>query len=115
MQNNKTKVTSLMTLIKERLDIEAVVTPGKTGQFEVIADGERIAERGGTGSHEALASAIPISRVWSSRSKSAVRVTQCAKRAGLELCYCSFAYSALASFRMGMSGSASFQRAKKSW
>ena len=30
-------------------------------------------------------------------------------------CYCSFAYSALASFRMGMSGSASFQRAKKSW
>ena len=36
-----------MTLIKERLDIEAVTTPGKTGQFEVIADGERIAERGG--------------------------------------------------------------------
>jgi len=29
--------------------------------------------------------------------------------------YCSFAYSALASFRMGMSGSASFQRVKKSW
>ena len=29
--------------------------------------------------------------------------------------YCSFAYSALASFKMGMSGSASFQRAKKSW
>ena len=29
--------------------------------------------------------------------------------------YCSFAYSALASFSMGMSGSASFQRAKKSW
>ena len=28
--------------------------------------------------------------------------------------YCSFAYSALASFRMGMSGSASFQRVKKS-
>ena len=36
-----------MTLIKKRLDIEAVITPGKTGQFEVIADGERIAERGG--------------------------------------------------------------------
>jgi hypothetical protein len=30
-------------------------------------------------------------------------------------CYWSFACSALASFRMGMSGSASFQRAKKSW
>jgi len=28
--------------------------------------------------------------------------------------YCSFAYSALACFRMGMSGSASFQRLKKS-
>jgi hypothetical protein len=28
--------------------------------------------------------------------------------------YCSFAYSDLASFRMGMSGSASFQRVRKS-
>ena len=36
-----------MTLIKKRLDIEAVITPGKLGQFEVIADGKRIAERGG--------------------------------------------------------------------
>ena len=36
-----------MTLIKKRLGIEAVLTPGKTGQFEVIADGKRIAERGG--------------------------------------------------------------------
>jgi len=29
------------------LGIEAVITPGKTGQFEVIADGEKVAERGG--------------------------------------------------------------------
>ena len=36
-----------MTLIKKRFDIEAVTTPGKTGQFEVIADGEKIADRGG--------------------------------------------------------------------
>ena len=36
-----------MTLIKKRLDIEAVLTPGKLGQFEVLADGERISERGG--------------------------------------------------------------------
>ena len=36
-----------MTLVKKRLDIEAVLTPGKTGQFEVIADGEKVAERGG--------------------------------------------------------------------
>jgi hypothetical protein len=36
-----------VTLIKQRLGIEAVLTPGKTGQFQVIADGKRIAERGG--------------------------------------------------------------------
>ncbi len=36
-----------MALIKKRLNIEAVLRPGKTGQFEIIADGERIAERGG--------------------------------------------------------------------
>ena len=36
-----------MTLIKQRLNIEAVCTPGKTGQFAVMADGERVAERGG--------------------------------------------------------------------
>lgn len=36
-----------MTLIKQRLGLEAVVAAGKTGQFEVIADGERVAERGG--------------------------------------------------------------------
>ena len=36
-----------MTLIKQRLNIEVVCTPGKTGQFDVIANGERIAERGG--------------------------------------------------------------------
>jgi hypothetical protein len=36
-----------VTLIKKRLNIEPVITSGKTGQFEVIADGEKIAERGG--------------------------------------------------------------------
>lgn len=36
-----------MAFIKKRFDIEPVITSGKTGQFEVIADGERIAERGG--------------------------------------------------------------------
>jgi hypothetical protein len=29
------------------LGIEAVCTPGETGQFDVMADGERIARRGG--------------------------------------------------------------------
>ena len=36
-----------MALIKKRLNIEPVLTPGKTGQFDVLADGNRIAERGG--------------------------------------------------------------------
>jgi len=36
-----------VALIKKRLGIDTVVTPGKTGQFEVLADGERVAERGG--------------------------------------------------------------------
>lgn len=36
-----------MTQIKQRLNIEVLCTPGKTGQFDVLADGEKIAERGG--------------------------------------------------------------------
>jgi hypothetical protein len=36
-----------VTLIKQRLGMEAVLKPGKTGQFEVIADGKTIANRGG--------------------------------------------------------------------
>ena len=36
-----------MALIKERFGIEAMTKPGKMGQFEVFADGERIAGRGG--------------------------------------------------------------------
>jgi hypothetical protein len=34
-------------MIKRRLGIDAVLTPGKTGQFEVLADGKTVAERGG--------------------------------------------------------------------
>ena len=36
-----------MAQIKQRLGIEAVLRPGKTGQFEVIVDGDKVAERGG--------------------------------------------------------------------
>jgi hypothetical protein len=36
-----------VALIKKRLDIDAVCTAGDTGQFDVLADGVRIAERGG--------------------------------------------------------------------
>ena len=31
----------------DRLDIEVAVEPGETGQFEVFANGETIAKRGG--------------------------------------------------------------------
>ena len=48
-----------MTLIKQRLNIEAVCTPGKTGQFDVIADGERIAERGGNWLTRSLGAGYP--------------------------------------------------------
>lgn len=34
-------------MIKKRLGIDAVITPGKTGQFDVLADGETVVERGG--------------------------------------------------------------------
>ena len=36
-----------MNLIKNRLNVDVVLVPGKTGQFDVMADGEKIAERGG--------------------------------------------------------------------
>jgi hypothetical protein len=36
-----------VALIKKRMGIAAVVTPGETGQFEVLADGEKVAGRGG--------------------------------------------------------------------
>src|SRR5580698_1976950 len=38
----------------------------------------------------------------------------CLARGRFTAAYCNFAYSALASFRMGMSGSPSFQRVRKS-
>ena len=48
-----------MTLIKKRLGIDAVTTPGKTGQFEVIADGKTIAERGGNWFTRSLGAGYP--------------------------------------------------------
>jgi hypothetical protein len=36
-----------VNLIKNRLNVDVVLVPGKTGQFDVVADGEKIAERGG--------------------------------------------------------------------
>ena len=36
-----------MALVKKRLNIVPVLTPGKTGQFDVLVDGNRVAERGG--------------------------------------------------------------------
>jgi predicted Rdx family selenoprotein len=34
-----------VSLIKNRLNMDVVLVPGKTGQFDVVADGEKIAER----------------------------------------------------------------------
>jgi hypothetical protein len=36
-----------VNLIKNRLNVDVVLVPGKAGQFDVVADGEKIAERGG--------------------------------------------------------------------
>lgn len=36
-----------MTLIKQRLNVDPVITPGTIGQFDVIVDGQKVATRGG--------------------------------------------------------------------
>ena len=36
-----------MALVKQHLGVDVVKVPGSKGQFEVIADGRTIAERGG--------------------------------------------------------------------
>jgi len=46
-------------MIKDRLGIEAIRVPGKTGQFDVIADGERIAGRGGNWLTRSLGAGYP--------------------------------------------------------
>ena len=48
-----------MALIRERLGLEAVVKPGKTGQFEVIADGVTISKRGGNWFTRSLGAGYP--------------------------------------------------------
>jgi hypothetical protein len=48
-----------VALIKKRLGIDAVVTPGKTGQFTVLADGEPVAERGGNWFTRSLGAGYP--------------------------------------------------------
>ncbi len=48
-----------MALVKKRLDIDAVTRAGKTGQFEVLADGKRIAERGGNWLTRSLGAGYP--------------------------------------------------------
>jgi len=40
-------VASFAALVKQRLGIEPTLEAGKRGQFDVIADGETIASRGG--------------------------------------------------------------------
>ena len=42
------QVASLVALIQERLGVEPICTPGKSGQFDVLVDGEMVATRGGS-------------------------------------------------------------------
>jgi hypothetical protein len=67
-----------VALIRKRLGVEAVVTPGKTGQFEVIADGERVAERGGNWFTRSFGAGYPdldsvVERLEKRRAKPAAR------------------------------------------
>lgn len=48
-----------MALIKERLGIVAVITPGAAGQFDVIAHGEKIAEHAGNGFTRSFGAGYP--------------------------------------------------------
>ena len=48
-----------MNLIKNRLNVDVVLVPGKTGQFDVMADGEKIAERGGNWLTRSLGAGYP--------------------------------------------------------
>jgi hypothetical protein len=44
---NQVKAASFAAAIKQRLGVEPILIPGKTGQFDVVVDGEKISERGG--------------------------------------------------------------------
>jgi hypothetical protein len=46
-------------LIKKRLGLETVVRSGKTGQFDVIVDGDKIAGRGGNWLTRSLGAGYP--------------------------------------------------------
>jgi hypothetical protein len=48
-----------VNLIKKRLNVDAVLVPGKTGQFDVVADGEKIAERGANWLTRSLGAGYP--------------------------------------------------------
>ena len=48
-----------MALIKQKLGIDAAAVRGKMGQFDVIADGEKIVERGGNWFTRSLGAGYP--------------------------------------------------------
>ena len=52
-------VTRLVALIKQRLDMEPVTTPGQIGQFEVTVDGNTIAQGGGDWLTRSLGAGYP--------------------------------------------------------
>ena len=47
LREQQEKAASLAALIKQRLGTDVVVTPGKTGQFDVVVDDDTVVQRGG--------------------------------------------------------------------
>ena len=67
-----------MTLIKKRLDMVAILKPGKTGEFVVLADGETVAERGGNWLTRSFGAGYPdldqvVERLEKRRARDAAR------------------------------------------
>ena len=67
-----------MALIKERFGVDAVTTAGELGQFDVIVDGERVAERGGNRFTRSLGGGYPdldtvVARLEQHRTSEAAR------------------------------------------
>jgi hypothetical protein len=51
--------TSSCDILSLRLGVEPVLTPGKTGQFDMIVDCEKISERGGNWFTRSLVAGYP--------------------------------------------------------
>ncbi len=57
--SSQSKLASLTSLIKKRLEVDVVKTPGETGQFDVYVNGKKIAQRGGNWLSRKLGAGYP--------------------------------------------------------